>query len=114
MVVYRNIRVRGNGYSCRKAFVARNLGHMACSTCGVVLNAREITAVDRGRLVEPLCFVCRGFSRETTSINVDGPEPWTDPVSGRDYLVHPDGSAERYFGPGYRTWEIEALKGGRR
>jgi hypothetical protein len=111
-----NVRIRGNGYSPRKAFVARNLGYMTCSKCGVKLNAREIAAMYRLRLrlIDPLCFVCRGFSRKSEPINIDGPEPWTDPFSDRDYIVYPDGSAERYFGPGLRTWEIEALKKRRR
>ena len=56
------------------AYVAANHGTMACSECGVLLNEREIKAVRRGRLVEPLCFACQGYSRELIKIDIDGPE----------------------------------------
>ncbi len=36
-----------------------------------------------------------------------GPEPWTDPVSGLDYMIDPDGRAVRYYGAGVRPWEKE-------
>ena len=73
MTVYRNIRIKGNGYSRRKAFVARTLGRMACSKCGVVLNSKEIEAMDRLRFFKPFCFECRGYSRNTVAFNIDGP-----------------------------------------
>ena len=60
-------------WSPTKLYVARNLGRMHCGDFGVELNVKEIKAVRRLRLVEPLCLACRGYSRASAPLNIDGP-----------------------------------------